>query len=117
MKILTYIIPKDVQSLGFIQSVAAQFEEKGKISPKQEAALRDIIGIEEDFFHWDYDPKGKEAEEQYNTLYAKLKRDRFRKTKNRNKCVRALTSIAEGKPRWDLINDALGLNFNYGRRW
>lgn len=117
MKILNYVIPKSLETFGFVQSLAQQVDEKGQLSLKQEEALRDIIGIEEDFYYWDYDPKGKECEDQYEVLFQKLRRDKFRKTKNKNKCIRALISIAEGNPRYYLINDALGLNYNYGRRW
>ena len=118
MKILSYIIPKQLQKNHFVQSLHKQFEEKGKLSPKQAEALEDILEITLDFYDWKYEPKNEELQEDWDNLLAKLTRNRFRSVKNRNKCIRALESIIAEMPRWDLIDEALGKNYNYGyRRW
>lgn len=117
MKILSYIIPKQLQINTFVQSLHKQYTEKGKLSIRQQDALEDILEIVLDFYDWDFKPN-EELQEDWDNLIAKLTRNRFRVNKNRNKCIRALESIIEGEPRWDVINDALGKNYNYGyRRW
>jgi len=115
MKIANFIIPKSLQSNDFIKSVHKQFQEKGELSKKQVWVLADVLEIEEDFYEWNHIPTIEE--QTYEELKAKLIRNRFRKTKNRNKCIRAMYSIIDEKPDYALINDALGLNFHHYRRW
>lgn len=115
MKIMSFIIPVDLRSNDFIKSLHKQFEEKGELSKRQVWALADVLEIEEEFYEWDYNPTIEES--SYEELKAKLKRNRFRKIKNRNKCIRAMHSIINGKPEYRLINDALGLNYQPYRRF
>lgn len=118
MFILDYIIPKDLQSNNFIQSLHAQFEEKGELSKRQKFALEDMLEIELDFFGWEFkpDPSNEDICEEWDILISKLTRNRFRKVKNKNKCIRALESIIYGQPDQRLIDDALGRNFDYRYR-
>jgi hypothetical protein len=116
MKILNYIIPKSLQDNDFIKSLNEQYSEKGDLSQKQTEALENMIGISLEYYHFDFVPT-EDTPSEYHDLLAKLKRNRFRKEKNRNTCIRALDSIVSGKPRWDLINTATGANFHYFRRW
>lgn len=118
MKILTYIIPKELHSNNFIQSLAEQADKKGELSFNQIATLQDMIGVELDFYDWDYMPDNDYYPvSDYSIILKKLKADRFRKNKTKNTCVRAAESIVNGKPNWKYINKALGLDFTYGRRY
>ena len=126
MKILNYIIPEEFKNEPFIISLHKQFKSKGKLSIKQTYALQDIIGVEVDFYAHDFKEINEKLlddnpylQDDFNELRAKLERNRFRATKGRNKCVRALQSIIDEKPNAELINDALGRNYfsNYHRRW
>jgi superfamily I DNA and RNA helicase len=114
MKILNYIIPMSLTKNDFVLSLAKQAEKNGELTLRQEEALRDIIGIEEDYFYWDEICYVIEYEKEFNELREKLRRNRFRKTKTKNKCIRALISIIENKPRRWLIDEALGI---YYRRY
>lgn len=119
MKILGYIIPKDIQENNFIKSLHKQADKRGKLSQNQMYALKDMLDIEEEFYefpdkfpmsndysHWKY---------YYDKLIAKLKRDRFRKVQTKNSCVRALQSFVDLNPNRKLIDKALGLNYDYRR--
>lgn len=117
MEICTLIIPKKLQTNPFIVSLHKQYTQKGKLTINQLWALEDMLEIRLDFFEWDFklDPESVdyiEMKENWDQLIAKLNRDRFRKNKNRNKCVRALMSIVEGQPKCGLIDEALGRGFN-----
>jgi len=116
MKIMNYIIPESLQNNDFIKSLSAQHDEKGDLSKKQIEALENMIGISLEYYHYDFVPT-ENTPSEYHDLLAKLKRNRFKKEKNRNTCIRALNSIVSGNPRWDLINTATGANFQYFRRW
>jgi len=117
MKIFDFIIPKDLQTNGFILSLHEQLEKKGKLSFKQIWALEDMLEIEYDFYGWDFVPENEEIKEDWDKLIAKLKRNRFRSNKNRNKCIRALESIIDDDPIHWLIDEALGKNYSPYRRW
>ena len=118
MQIMNYIIPKSLQKNNFLLSLKDQYENKGKLSPKQIWALEDILEIELDFFDWNATCPLEDCQDEFDKLMAKMKRNRFRKIKNRNKCIRAIESILNENVNWALVNDALGLNFNpYYRRW
>lgn len=116
MVILSYIIPKSLQSNDFVKSLHKQFEEKGQLSIRQTEALVDMLEIDLDFFEWDAKCLDENYQDDFEKLMAKMKRNRFRKVKTRNKCIRAIESIIEGKPRPSLIADALGENFQYRYR-
>lgn len=107
MKILTYIIPEEHQKNEFIMSLFDQFEKKGKLSEKQENALRSAIDIEEDFLEFDFKCPDAKFEEDFNELKAKLKRNRFRYTRTKNNCIKALQSLIYKQPNWNLINKTL----------
>ena len=122
MVIHDYIVPKGLQENPFVQSLKRQYDTKGELSNKQLIALEDLLEISLDFYEWDHRPDpDSEFFEDYFLLLDKLKRNRFRKTKNRNKCIRALENIILGKGSCQEIDTALGRNFNpyhrYGRRW
>jgi tRNA U34 5-carboxymethylaminomethyl modifying GTPase MnmE/TrmE len=119
MVILSYIIPKDLQKNSFVQSLHKQFEEKGELSRRQTHALEDILEIELDFFGWSFEPPKEDEHicQEWDLLLAKMTRNRFRKIKNKNKCIRAMETIINGEPNYGMINDALGRNFQTYRRW
>ena len=121
MKILGYIIPKELRENNFIKSLAKQADEKGELTFNQIAALQDIIGVELDFYDWDFELKedcpGYTNRSIYERLLEKMKRDNFRKTGTRNACVRGLNSFVEGTLKWRYIDKALGLNYSYNRRY
>lgn len=120
MKILSYIVPKSLHKNDFILSLAQQADKKGKLTPGQIAALEDMIGVTLDFYDWDFtipeDSELQNVRSPFEELMAKLKRDRFRKEKTRNTCIRAVQSIVDGKPNWKFINKALGLDYNHWYR-
>jgi len=125
MKILGYIIPKDLQSVDFVKSLYTQAEKKGELTKGQIDALKDILEIEEEFFHFpdkcpmeetpdykDDDGDFKHLQYQdYYTLLNKLKRNRFKKVKKKNQCVRALQSYVDGKINYKLIEKALNRDY------
>lgn len=117
MKILSYVIPKALQSNTFIRSLELQFKKSGELSKRQLWALRDMLDIDEEFFDWDYICLDKLYQENYKDLKNKLKRDKFRTIKGKNKCVRAMQSIVDGKPDHYLIREALGLDYQPKRYW
>jgi hypothetical protein len=113
MVILNYIIPKSLQKNDFLKSLHKQFEEKGELSPRQTRALEDMLEIEMDFFGWDFEPPKDDERicQEWDLLLAKMTRNRFRKVKNKNKCIRAMETIINGEPNYGMIDDALGRNF------
>lgn len=116
MQIMSFIIPKDLRSHNFIQSLHAQFDKTKVLSYKQICALKDILEIDEEFFNWDYECQDEHWKDDYQKLKEKLIRNRFRSIKNKNKCVRAMQSVIDGCPNNSLIDDALGRNFTTWRR-
>ena len=123
MQILGYFIPQEFRDMDFIQSLALQLREKGKLSPKQQNALLDVIGVELDFWAWDLDPDtiDEEFREDYILLLKKYRRNRFRAPKGRNRCIRAMLGVIDGHGDQDAIDTALGRNFDHNRhnqrRW
>jgi hypothetical protein len=108
MKILSYYIPMALQKNEFLKSLHEQFHNKGgKLSPRQLCALKDVLDIEEDFYSWDYKCINDRYRNDYELLKSKLIADRFKTVKGRNKCIRAMQSIIDGKPDFYLIEDAL----------
>lgn len=117
MKILSFFIPKELQSNTFVISLHAQFIARGNLSPRQINALKDILDIDEDFYEWDYECKDtNDYAGDYSDLKAKLIRNRFRSVKGKNKCIRAMQSIINGQPNNRLIAEALGL-VDYRKRY
>ena len=119
MVILGYIIPKRLQQNDFVKSLARQFEEKGKLSKKQTHAIEDMLEIELDFYGSEFkpDPEDEWLCQEWDLLFAKYRRNRFRSTKGRNKCIRAMESIIDGEPNEWLIDEALGRNYQPYRRY
>lgn len=108
MKILSYYIPKDLQNNTFLKSLHEQVYNKGgKLSIKQLNALKDALDIDEDFYNWDYKCTNDRYANDYDLLKNKLIANRFKTTKGRNKCIRAMQSIIDNKPDYYLIEDAL----------
>ena len=117
MKILSYYVPKNLQSNEFIRSLHQQVNVKdGKLSIRQMNALKDMLDIDEEFYNWDYECKDENSG-NYNDLKNKLIRNRFKTVKGKNKCIRAMESIIIGKPDHYLIQEALGMNFKPSRYW
>lgn len=108
MKILTFTIPKELQSNSFMISLFTQFTRDGKLSKKQSCALQDMLEIDEEFYNWDYTCTNERFAYDYNALLAKLNKDRFRSVKTKNRCIRAMQSIIDEKPDTYLIDEALG---------
>lgn len=115
MKILSFFIPKELQSNTFVISLHAQFIARGNLSPRQINSLKDILDIEEDFYDWEYKCENENSGD-YSDLKDKLVKNRFRSVKGRNKCIRAMQSIINGTPNYQLINEALGL-VDYRKRY
>lgn len=119
MKILKYIIPKDLQKNNFMLSLKAQFEKSGELSKRQKYALEDMLEIELDFYDWSFElPEDSDPSlrSDFDELMKKLKLNRFRKIKTRNKCIRAIESIIQNKTDKYLVDDALGRLVRYGYR-
>lgn len=112
MVILNYIIPKALQTNDFVKSLHAQFTEKGELSIKQTEALEGMLDIRLDFFDWNFEPT-EEDKEDWDDMIKKLKRNRFRSSKNYNKCVRALEYIVHGNKNQWLNDEVLGRNYDY----
>lgn len=117
MRILSYIVPKELQGNDFIRSLHRQYKSKGELTKRQTWALRDMLDIDEDFYDWDFVCKIPGVSGNYDDIMTKLKRNKFRATKGRNKCIRALQSIVDGKVDNHLIAEALGKGFNHRRYW
>jgi hypothetical protein len=118
MKILSFFIPKELQGNQFILSLYRQTEISGKdLSLRQINALKDMLDIDEEFYDWDYKCLDDRHSGNYTDLKNKLIRNKFRTIKGKNKCVRAMQSIIDGKPDHYLIQEALGTNFNPRRYW
>ena len=116
MKILNYIIPEDHQQNDFVQSLFEQFTKKGKLTEKQEFALRNCIEIEDDFLEDDVDVDlSSNLYEDFKLLKTKLHRNRFRYTATKNRCIKALQSIIHNKPDSYLIDKVLHYNQNNWR--
>ena len=113
MRILNFIVPEYLRDDPFINSLHKQFAKSGALTKKQTDALEDALEIELDFFGWDI-PVPEERREDFEKLLAKYRRNRFRSTRNKNMCVRAMNSIIDGVPDRSLIDDSLGRNF-FGR--
>ena len=110
MRILNFIVPKYLRGDPFIVSLHEQFTKSGVLTKRQTDALEYALGIELDFFGWDAQvPEENRAD--FEKLLAKYRRNRFRCTKNKNRCVRAMNSIIDGAPCQSLIDSALGSNF------
>ena len=110
MRILNFIVPEYLRGDPFIISLHKQFTKSGTLTKRQTDALEDALEIELDFFGWDI-PVPEERREDFEKLLAKYRRNRFRCTKNKNRCVRAMNSIIDGVPCQSLIDSALGSNF------
>lgn len=116
MKILSYIIPKELQRNEFIRSLHLQYKSKGELTKRQTWALRDMLDIDEDFYNWDFVCENTYSE-KYTEIMTKLKRNKFKTAKGRNRCIRAIQSIIDGKADNYLIAEALGVGFNPKRYW
>jgi len=117
MKILDYIIPEEYRKNDFVRNVHRYFLDKGSITDKQENALRWCIGVEEDFFEYDVKvPKDSPQFDDFILLKEKYQRDRFRYTRTKNECIKAMQSIIYERPDYALINNALGRNYDWRRR-
>ena len=114
MRILNFIVPEYLRDDPFIISLHKQFTKSGTLTKKQTDALEDALEIELDFFGWDI-PVPEEHREDFEQLLAKYRRNRFRSTKNKNKCIRAMNSIIDGVPNQSLIDDSLG-RYNFFSR-
>jgi len=119
MKIEDYVIPSDLQSNSFIRSLKSQSETK-KLSERQLQSLIDILEIPIDFMNNDLPNKELYSDDkyeyflsEYHILNNKLKRNRFRRVKNRNNCIRAIQTILNGNPDIELIDKALNRNYRY----
>lgn len=117
MRILSYIVPKELQGNEFIRSLHLQYKSKGELTKRQTWALRDMLDIDEDFYNWDFVCKNPNISGAYDDIMTKLKRNKFRTAKGRNKCIRALQSIVDNKADNYLIAEALGTGFNPRRYW
>ena len=119
MEIMGYIIPSELQNDTFIMSIKRQYDLSQKLTPKQQHALIDTIGVTLDFYEWDFDLKTDDSDLQksFEDLMAKVRRNKFRTARGHNKCVRAINSIVDGTPNWGLIDDALGKNYKPYRRY
>lgn len=116
MRILSYIVPKELQGNEFIRSLHLQYKSKGELTKRQTWALRDMLDIDEDFYNWDFVCENTYSE-KYAEIMTKLKRNKFRAAKGRNRCIRAIQSIIDGKADNYLIAEALGVGFNPKRYW
>lgn len=110
MRILDFTVPEYLRGDPFINSLHKQFIKSGVLSKKQVDALEDALEIELDFYGWDI-PVPEEHREDFEKLLAKFRRNRFRGTKTKNRCIRAMNSIIDGVPRQSLIDGALGRQF------
>lgn len=110
MRILDFIVPEYLRDNTFIISLHKQFTKHGTLTKKQVDALEDALEIELDFYGWDM-PVPEEHREDFEELLAKFRRNRFLRTKNKNKCIRAMNSIIDGVPCQRLINSSLGRGF------
>ena len=110
MRILNFIVPKYLQDDPFIISLHKQFTKSGVLTKKQTDALEDALEIELDFYGWDA-PVPEEHRVDFEELLAKFRRNRFRNTKNKNRCIRAMNSIVDGVPNQRLIYSSLGRGF------
>lgn len=72
MEILGYIIPKSLHKNNFINSLRTQAEEKGELSKKQVEALRDMVEIDEDFYHWDAECNDEKLKDDFDELMKKM---------------------------------------------
>jgi hypothetical protein len=106
-----YIIPLEAQKNSFIRSLMRQVERGRELTPKQIDALEDTIGVELEFTRWDYDIRADQMQLNYISIYEnlieKLRENRFRKTRTRNACIRALNSIVDQNVSWHYIEKAL----------
>lgn len=110
MQILNFTVPKYLRGDPFIISLHKQFTKSGVLTKKQTDALEDALEIELDFYGWDVPvPEGHRVD--FEELLAKFRRNRFRNTKNKNRCIRAMNSIIDGAPSQSLIDSSLGRNF------
>lgn len=107
MQILNFTVPKYLRCDPFIISLHKQFTKSGVLTKKQTDALEDALEIELDFYGWDV-PVPEENRADFEELLAKFRRNRFRNTKNKNRCIRAMNSIIDGAPRQILIDSSLG---------
>lgn len=110
MQILNFTVPKYLRGDPFIINLHKQFTKSGVLTKKQTVALEDAIGIELDFYGWDA-AVPEEHRLDFEQLLAKFRRNRFRNTKNKNRCIRAMNSIIDGAPAQSLIDYSLGRNF------
>ena len=110
MRILNFIVPEYLRDDPFIISLHKQFTKSGTLTKRQTDALEDALEIELDFFGWDI-PVPEKHRYDFEQLLAKYRRNRFRSTRNKNKCIRAMNSIIDGAPCQSLIDSALGSNF------
>lgn len=108
MEILGFTIPNEVSNKPFLDSLIRYYQKHRKLTPRQYNAFLDLIGVELDFFDYEYqEPEESHYYEDYINLREKLKRNRFIKVSGKNKVVRALNSIIEGKPDINTIDEAL----------
>ena len=110
MRILNFTVPKYLRCDPFIISLHKQFTKSGVLTKKQTTALEDALEIELDFYGWDA-PVPEEHRADFEELLAKFRRNGFLKTKNKNRCIRAMNSIIDGAPSQSLIDSSLGRNF------
>lgn len=116
MKILTYIVPKHLEDNDFVKSIHSKYTKSGVLTVNQINAIQDVIGIELDFYDYEYIPH-EDYTVDYSMLRDKLKNNKFTTAKGKNRVVRALNSIIENKPNQNLIDEALGRIQFYNKGW
>lgn len=122
MKISGYIIPKSLQQNEFIKSLYKQ-EQHNKLSTSQTNALKDMLEIEEEFYMFpEACPFKSETifdscESDYYNLLDKLKRNRMKSIKSKNKVIRALNAYMEKDPKSWLNDKGLGRDYDYRRSY
>jgi len=112
MKILNYYIPKDKQSDRFIMSFKAQIDSGKNLSRRQIEVLEDNLEIELDFFNHHFVPLNK-YKSIWDQILEKVNKNRFVKIKNKNRCIRALHSIMDGRP----DNKNIDIILDRNNRW
>lgn len=118
MVIYDLIIPKELQSNQFVNSLHVQFQRNGELSRKQYFALKDMLEIDEDFYNWDFVPAENYFSDEYNILKEKLLKDRFRKVKTKNVVIRAMQAIIDGAATRAMLDEAIhGTQYKVRRRW
>ena len=110
IEIYDYIIPEHLRNNKFIKDLHFQYLQNQSLSEKQIIALRNMLNIDDDFYVEELEyPEDLEVnfKNEFNLLIEKFKRNRFKKAKNKNKCISAIKSILDLKPDYNLIDEIL----------